>query len=211
MSFINPYHRVTSLIDARQIKKTSVTDFWQSTSSGKTNALLSAENSPLAVANDADILWLFDPAATTNRFFLEAAYPVFAFRCFEFLSDVRFDFEDLLVGSSISADKITMPDNNNLDLNGNSVKLSEPGIFSVFRRGEPSQALAVQPDFRESIFKSLDIPARHNYHILDKAWQQQLFLNRMGLDLWKYCLIAVLVLFLLELLIVKSEEWKKDK
>lgn len=211
LGFINPYHRITSLIDAGQLKKTSVTDFWQATASGKADVLLSSDNSPLAVATDTDLLWLFDPVFTGNRFFLEAAYPVFAYRCFEYLSNAGFDNENIIVGQTIAADKIILPGNQELDLNGNPVLLTEPGIYTLFRRGEDNQTIAVQPDYSESTFKPLDIPMRNNYHILNGSWQQQLFLNRMGLDLWKYCLLAVLALLLFEFLLVKSEEWKKDK
>lgn len=210
LSFINPYHRITSMLDSKQ-RKTSVTEFWQATAAGKAEILLSSDNSPLAVATDTDLLWLFDPMAMNNRFFLDASYPVFAFRCFEYLTDVRFDNENLSVGQTVSADKVLMPGNQENVLNGNPLKLAEPGIYTVYRRGEEAQTLAVQPDYAESNFATLAIPQRKNYHILSGNWQQQLFLNRLGIDLWKYCLLAVLFLLLCELFIVKSEEWKKDK
>jgi hypothetical protein len=211
LTYVNPYHSITSLIDVNQIKRTSISDFWNAQSTGAANILLSAGNSPLALAKDSSILWLFDPAATKSRFYLEAAFPVFAFRSLQYLANSRFESDVLSVGQLINADDLVMPGGDKKELNGGSLKTYEPGIYTVVLKGSSNQNLAIQPDYKESSYSPLVLPKNKNYHVLGDKWQDQLFLSRLGHDIWKYCLLAVLFLFLLEMLIVKSEEWKRVK
>jgi hypothetical protein len=210
-TYVNPYHPVTSLIDSRQIKRTSISDFWSAQNSGSANVLLSADNSPLALASETSILWLFDPTAAKSRFYLEAAFPVFAFRSMQFLSNSQFETDKFTVGQLLSADEITLPNGEKQELNGNSYKTTEPGIYTVKRQETGNSSFAIQPDYTESGYKALVLPKNKNYHILEARWQDRLFLSRLGHDIWKYCLLAVLFLFLMEILLVKSEEWKRVK
>ncbi len=210
-TYVNPYHAITALIDTRQIKRTSIADFWTAQNTGSANILLSSDNSPLALASDNSILWLFDPAAAKSRFYLEPAFPVFAFRSMQFLSNSRFETDKYSVGQLLTADGIVLPNGDKQELNGNPYKTNEPGIYSIDWRGSNSQSIAVQPDYKESDYKPLVLPKNNNYHVLGNNWQKQLFLSRLGHDIWKYCLLAVVLLFLLEILLVKSEEWKKIK
>jgi len=211
LTYVNPYHSITSMIDARQIKRTSISDFWTAQNTGSANVLLASDNSPLALAKENSVLWLFDPAATKSRFYLEAAFPVFAFRSMQFLANSRFETEQLKVGQLVTADELVMPSGEKKELNGNAYKINEPGVYTVNWQGSASQNLAIQPDYTESVYKPLVLPKNKNYHVLGVKWQEQLFLSRLGHDIWKYCLLAVLFLFLVEFLLVKSEEWKKIK
>lgn len=211
LSYVNPYHSITSLIDAKQIKRTSISDFWIAQNSGSANVLLASDNSPLALASESSILWLFDTAATKSRFFLEAAFPVFAFRSMQFLSNSQFETDNFTVGQLLTADEITLPNGEKKELNGNPIRTDDPGIYTISWMGSSSQNVAIQPDYTESQYKALVLPKNKNYHVLGNKWQDQLFLSRLGHDIWKYCLLAAVFLFLLEILLVKSEEWKKVK
>ncbi len=208
ISYVNPYHPITSLIDAKQLTRSSITDFWSVQSTGSGNVLLSTSNSSLAVAGENSLIWLFDPQSMKNRFFLEAAFPVFAFRSLQYLSNAQFESEQYTVGQVLSADEIVEPDGEKTELNGNSYKTYEPGIYTINWHGSNSQSIAIQPDNKESIYNPLVLPKNNNYHILGSQWQEQIFLSRLGHDIWKYLLLAALFLLFLEILIVKSEEWK---
>jgi hypothetical protein len=208
VSYVNSYHSITSLIDGRQLAKTSVADFWTARNSGSANILLAAENSPLAVSGENNLLWLFDIGGTQSRFFLDASFPVFAFRSLQHLANSQFEAEQQPVGQLLSADEIIMPNGDKNELNGGSMKTYEPGIYTISWRGSNPQNLAISYDSAESDYKPLNFPKSSSYHLLGNRWQEQLFLSRLGHDIWKYLLLAALFLLILELAIVKSEEWK---
>lgn len=208
VSYVNPYHPITSLIDAKQLTRSSITDFWTAKSTGSGNVLLSTTNSSLAVAEENSIIWLFDPISMKNRLYLEAAFPVFAFRSLQYLANAQFESEQYIVGQVFSTDEIVEPNGEKTELKGNSYKTYEPGIYKIKWRGSNSQSIAIQPYYNESIYNPLVLPKNSNYHILGNRWQEQIFLSRLGHDIWKYILIAALFLLILEIIIVKSEEWK---
>jgi hypothetical protein len=208
ITYVNQYHPVTSLLDQKQLVRTSVSDCWISRVTGSANILLASDKSQLALASDNSLLWLFDPASLQNRFFLEAAFPVFAYRCLQYLSNRQFEAEQLIVGQQLAADELVLPGGDKTVLSGSSTRTLEPGIYTLNWTGSNSQSVAIQPDARESIFKPLVLPSKGNYQILGTKWQQQLFLSRLGHDIWKYLLLAVLALLIFEFVLVKSEEWK---
>ena len=208
ITYVNPYHAITSLLDSRQLGRTTVTDFWTSKSTASANVLLASEDSPLALVSNTTALWLFNPASLQNRFFLEAAFPVFAFRNLQYLSNAGFEHEQLTVGQILTADEITLPDGEKAGLSGNPFKTFEPGIHILTDKQDENRLVAIQPDYSESDYKQMELPSNKNYRMLGPNWQEQLFLARLGHDIWKYLLLAVLFLFVLELILVKSEEWK---
>jgi hypothetical protein len=200
---------VSPMLESRQLAKTSVTGYWQARNSGSARVLLSADNSPLAAESESSILWLFDIGSTKSRFFLDSSFPVFAFRCLQYLANSRFESEQLMVGQVLSADEIILPGGEKTELNGSSFKTFEPGIYTLNWRGSSPQNLAIGLDPAESGFTPADYNKNNTFQILGKRWQEQLFLSRLGHDIWKYLLLAALVLLILELVLVKSEEWKK--
>lgn len=208
ISFVNPYHSITSIIDSRQLSRTSISDFWVSAGSGNSNILLASEGAALAVVNASNSLWLFDVASVRNRFFLEASFPVFAFRSLQYLANASFENEQLIVGHLLAADEVILPDGGRTELSNTSFKTFEPGIYQLNWRQYGSGFTAIQPELSESDFQPMQPPKASIYHSLGDNWQNQLFLSRLGHDIWKYLLWIVLFLFLLEIIIVKSEEWK---
>jgi len=208
INYVNPYHAITSLLDARQMARTSVTDYWSTQGTGSALALFSADGSQLALVKESSALWLFDIASLKSRFFLDAAFPVFAYRSMQYLTNTQFEAENKKVGEFLSADDIILPNGDVTELNGASYTTYEPGIYTLNWNGSSSQNVAIQYDNKESEYKPLVFPAKSNYHILGSKWKEQLFLSRLGHDIWKYLLLAAIILFILELIIVKSEEWK---
>ncbi len=207
ITYVNQHHPVTSLMEAKRLAQVSVADYWITGKSASSSVLLATANSNLAAAGDNGIAWLFDPASLNNRFFLEAAFPVFAFRSLQYLANARFESEQLTVGQILTADELALPGGDKTRLNGNPHKTWEPGIYTLGWQGG-SQAVAINPDYEESGFKQLDFKQYPAYQVLGGKWRDQLFLSRLGHDVWKYFLLAAIALLLLELILVKSEEWK---
>ncbi len=209
LTYVNKYHPITTLIDERQIRQSSVSGFWSVSATGSSNILLAAENSGLALAEGSSLLWTFDPAVMQSSFLLNAAFPVFAFRSLQYLNNTRFEAEQMKVGQVIASDEIILPSGDKVSLNGNDYTAFEPGLYTLLRRGAEQEVMAIQPDYRESRFMPSKTPSNKSIKVMGQRWQDELFLSRLGHDLWKYLLVAALILFVLELLLVKSEEWKK--
>ena len=83
--------------------------------------------------------------------------------------------------------------------------LRQPGLYL---EGEEKVPLAVNLDYSESSFQDLIIPADNYITECDDNWQETIFQARYGFELWKYLLLIVLMLFAIEIIIVKSEEKK---
>ncbi len=211
LTYVNPYHAITSMLDKKQIKHSAFRDFWEARTVAGANILLSAGSYPLALSTETNLLWLFDPLSANNPFFLQPAFPVFAYRCFQFAGHSGFDITHYTVGHNLVTDRLTLPDEKVLELGGSSFRLSEPGIYTQQWRGGKAQKISVRPDYTESSYKPLNRITESGYHILGAGWKNQIFLSRLGHDLWRILLYLVLVLFLLELVLVKREEWKRER
>ena len=96
-----------------------------------------------------------------------------------------------------------MPDGNELELNTNKYTTSNAGIYQT-----DSQTIPVNLDYSESEYSRLDKHTTKNLKILTEEWQENILHSRYGFEIWKYLLIAVIVLFALEMFIVKKEENK---
>lgn len=208
LSFVNKYHYITSLLRLEQIRQLNVTDYWKAEGKSSSNTLLSAGNDPLALSSGSSVLWLWDIGSAKNRFFIDPAYAVFAYRSFQFLGNAVQDSQSKNIGESIISKSLKLPDGTNLDLFNRSHIISEPGVYqSLSSTGETSY-IAVNPDISESTYKAADYGKNKAFRILPNAWQNHLFFTRMGHDLWKLLLIIAFILILVEIIIVKIEEAK---
>lgn len=68
------------------------------------------------------------------------------------------------------------------------------------------KVVAVNAPLTESEFKPMNHKDLKNTKLLGENWFDSLFHTRLGHDLWKILLAAALVLVILEIIIVKTEE-----
>jgi len=202
-TFINKYHSITSLLDPS--KQLDLNDFWKIESQKNSGVLLQADDFPLALESERSCVWLFDVQSMQNPFLLDSAFPVFAFNTLKFLSN------DLSLSSSIKAgnkiklksNQIKLPSGDLLETKQVNFVVSEPGIYTV-----DEQPIPVNLDFRESNYQRFSKTKHENIAFLDQNWEEDILQTRYGFEIWKYLLIVVLILFALEMFIIKREENK---
>ncbi len=202
---VSAFHPVTSVFDRDKLHRTQIDGFWESrTNDFHGDILMQTGNSPLAVSTEAGLFWLFDPADLANPFLLDSAFPVFAYRCLQVQSTSGMLQSDLRVGDLLPQNhrQIQQPDGSQI----RSGILTQPGIY---RDTENGSQLAVNLRYDESRFQLAPEKGR-NIFWLSENWQSEILQSRYGFELWKYLLLAALVLFILEMLLVRSMERSGD-
>ncbi|MDP8267379.1 MAG: BatA domain-containing protein [Candidatus Tenebribacter davisii] len=198
---INKFHPITKLM--KNMNNIDLRDFWEVTSNS--NILLRSNEFPLAIEHQNSVLWLFDVESIKNPFLLDPVFPVFAYNCLQFTSEhENISYE---IGHKIQLDSpnVTLPDGTSITLKNNYFSPAKTGIYF-----NDNTVIAVNLDYTESKFERWKNLKIKNLKLLDSKWQDNILQSRYGFELWKYLLIAVLVLFILEMLIIKREERKKS-
>ena len=205
VTYVNPHHFTTQLLRGKQIRYNNLAGSWNlSPSSGTT--LLSGGGNSYALAKNNFILWNFDLENQGSTFFLDAAFAVFAYRSLEHSGTMVASGEHLSLGDTVNAAEIILPNAQSLELATRSYKLEQPGIHTLVQPDGTQKVVAVNAPLAESEFKPMDYKGLKNTKLLGKNWFDSLFHTRLGHDLWKILLAAALVLVILEIIIVKSEE-----
>ncbi len=201
ITYANKYHPVTLLL--RSIGNVGINDFWKVSS--RSNILLQTQEFPIALENEGSCLWLFDIESLQNPFLLDSTFPIFAYNTLQFLTDSKSETGSIKVGNKIrlQSNYIELPDGNSIQVNKNYYRAFQPGIFKTKDR-----VIAVNLDYSESDYKRFSKPNVKNLKILDEKWQDNFLQSRYGFEIWKYLLLLVLVLFALEMFIIKKEERK---
>ena len=88
-----------------------------------------------------------------------------------------------------------------LTLTHNRYTLLHPGLYRL--NGIP---FAVNVDAAESAYTRLNPATIPRITVLDEDWPNRVLRSRYGFELWKYLLLAALLLVALEMILVKSEE-----
>lgn len=210
VNYINPHNYVTELLAGKNIFNGDIFGYWSISGSASTQ-LLGSGTDKIALAKDNYILWNFDLSNAANGFFLDAAYPVFAYRSLEYVSTALAGGEHYDLGDKVGAYKAVLPDGKEVQPATRSLVLEQPGIYRLQEASGDQKALAVDVPRGESEWQSLNVKQLRNARLLGKEWQKELFRTRLGHDLWKILLVAAMLLFLLEIILVKTEEARPAK
>ncbi|HNQ43562.1 MAG TPA: BatA domain-containing protein, partial [Candidatus Cloacimonadota bacterium] len=202
IDYISAQHNVSALIADKRLKYPVIGSYWDN--KGSTAPLISAQNTALALMQDNQALWLWDSGSTDNTFFIDPAFPVFAYRQFTALQSSNLPNLELSPGDAIRASALALPDGNTINLARGLYFAKDPGIYTI-NPGNPRQAMAaVNIDYKDS--DNAYAKPSGKYRQLGKNWQEEIFLSRLGRDLWKILLAAALLLMILEIIIVKLQE-----
>jgi len=204
LEFVNKYHPLTEII--KNDKNILFTDFRAADKNTKATILFSTGNYPTALEKNGNILWLFDVQSSRDPFLLSSAFPVFAYNSLLFLADNYAESRNLKVGDKIrlNSETVELPSGKTIRLANPFFIVSEPGIYRF-----DNKAISVNLDYSESDYQRMKKIDTKNIKILSKNWKTEIFQTRYGFEIWKILLIAVLLLFALEMLIVKKEEKAK--
>ena len=201
VTFINKFHPITNLLEAS--RNIAFNDTWKISSSS--DVLLQTQDFPLALEKDKSCLWLFDIESLQNPFLLDSSFPVFAYNCLQFLCSEINQNIDLKVGSKIKLDSpfIELPSGNTIQTNEQYFICSSAGIYKLDNR-----LASINLDYAESDFKRLKTSPNKQIKFLGSDWKKHILQTRYGFEIWKILLILVLLLFALEMLLIKKEESK---
>lgn len=204
IDFVNRHHYISTLVAGKDNPYNRISDYHSARATSAANTILSASGDAVMLASDGAVLCLMDLSSLRNRFLLDPAFPVLMIRSLQFLDNGSPELSKLTLGDRITASSITLPDGKRIDLANRSLTLTEPGLY--IKHGSSDQTVAVDPDYLEGDYKPLEIKANKYYKFLGSNWKEQIFYSRLGNELWKYLLIAALILIILEIILVKLEE-----
>jgi hypothetical protein len=197
---LSKHHYISSLISDKPLKNGRIANYWLAAAT-KVNSLISSNNTPLAIQNGKQALWLWNIASMENTFFMDPAFPVLAFRTFDYISNTEIEESSGSLGDVLSFNSLRMPNGEMLTSRRHTAV--EPGIY-ILEPGSPKEsAVAINTDYKDSQNRK-NIPT--GIKSLGKDWENKLFLSRLGHDMWKSLLAIAFALVILELIIVKIEE-----
>ena len=200
LDMINKFHPVTKLI--KDMNNIEIRDFWEVRSNS--NILLRSKEFPVALEQNNSILWLFDIQSLQSPFLLDPVFPIFAYNSLQFASGHKsYSYK---VGNRIDLNSpdLMLPDGNMITTKKAFYSPTTPGIYV-----NNDNAIAVNLDYVESNFIRWENLKVNNLYLLNDDWEDKILQSRYGFELWKFLLIAALLLYVLEMLIVKGEERKK--
>jgi len=200
-TFINPYHPVTELLSHKD--NIEFGEIWSI--DADSNILIQSGEHPLVIEKNKLILWLFDIADLRNPFIIDSAFPVFAYNCLQYMVSNSVKGISQIAGGKIKIrhNQVVLPSGDMILWNQEHYTTSESGIY-YFNQ----QPIAVNLDYKESTYKQFENKKRDRITILRDNWENEILQSRYGFEIWKYLLLAVLILFILEMLLIKSEERK---
>jgi len=197
---INKFHSITKLM--KDMNNIEISNFWEVQSNS--NILLRSKDFPIALEHQNSVLWLFDIKSMQSHFLLDPVFPVFAYNCLQFTGEhynTSFSIGDKIL---LNSPELTLPDGATITTKKSYHSLTTTGIYV-----NDNSMIAVNLDYSESDFSRWENLKIKNLHLLDNDWKDDILQSRYGFELWKYLLIAALLLFILEMLIIKREEHRK--
>ncbi len=197
---INRFDRITRMFS--KTKNISINGFYK-LKSNLSAILLAASNNPIAVKNSVgSILWLFS-LDIDNPFMVSSMFPAFAYNCFIETSSFNDEYKNLTVGDKINVKdkKIILPSGKLISVENNVYITDFPGIYEY-----QNKKTAVNLNYKESDYKQNKILSAKNILVTYQHWKNYIFRNGYGKDIWKYFFLIALILFILEMIIIKSEE-----
>lgn len=203
----NNHHYVSSLIANKDLANNK-SSHYHSIKAVQSVPLVQAGSDALVLSMDKNILFAFDPASQTNPLFLSPIFPLISYRALEYCSQSNAQGNKLKLGELIQADELTLPDGSKIKSSNRSHRINSPGIYSSSNANAAVRFFAVDADIQESRNIIQDFSTVKYIKTMKKDWTKQIFISRMGHETWKYLLMAALALFLLEIIIIKTSEFK---
>lgn len=197
---ISRHHSISSVIADKHIKNRNIASYWKAYSTSG-EGIISAQNNPLVVQRNKQSLWLWNINSAQNVFFMDAAFPVFAFRSLDYISGTELPESSKRISETISSNKLQLPGGELLLSPKHKAKV--PGIYILEPGTQQQSMIAVNMEFNDSELRQNTPTGVKN---LGANWQNMLFFSRLGHDLWKTLLAIAFALVILELIIVKIEE-----
>jgi hypothetical protein len=206
VDFLSPYHHATALAADKELRFAQITAYWDAGSGA--SALISAGAKPLVLEEQNSALWLWD-ISRDSAFFADPTFAVYAYRQLATLLNTTVPFSEVKVGDALSAFTLGLPTAEQIDLAGNNYITAIPGIYTMNPQSPRAARVAVNMDYNDSDVLPVELPKEIIQ--LPEDFARELFMARLGRDLWKILLILAVMLMLLEIGIVKYLEHRATK
>lgn len=195
----NKYNELLKSLSQEQFTEMRFNDLIKAETKQKNNILLAVGNQPVIANNDDSFLFFFDD---NNDFVTNTTYPVFMNKIFEKLSNSNLEISTNYLGNSIELTKEAQVDDKEI-INTNFT-FNDLGIYKIRNKADKTTYQSVNLDEKqlEESMKSLAVFSE-SFHNISEDWESHLFAESGRFELLKYLLIAILLLFIAELVIVK--------
>lgn len=207
VSYINRYHPILDIFTDDDVQSQEVSYYWESQLRGNSNTLLQADNIPLVVEQERNVVWLFDVSDVRNQIIIDPIFPVMAYRTFLYCS--YSDAPSYTVGDRISLpmQKIVLPNNELFESNTSHFTLNDKGLYRKLLSDNEYKYLPVNIDYSPSDYTRMEAIDSESLITLEHDdWQDDILRNRTGFEIWKFLFLIVLILLGAEMLIVKKQE-----
>ncbi len=197
--WFNQYNELFTGIGTNQLNEMKFNDLIKAEIKNKNKTLLATGKQPL-MAQDSDLfLFFFDD---NNELVTNTIYPVLMNKIFEKLSNSNLEISTNYLGNSIELAKNA--EINDKEILSNNYTFNDLGIFKIKNIADKISYQSVNLDDKQltESTKSVD-NFSDSYHNITDNWESHLFSESGRFELLKYLLIAILILFVAELIIVK--------
>lgn len=198
ISSIQKFHPITK--DIKLQSNTTLNDFWKI--SATRNILLQSDESPVIIFNRYSLFWNFDVASNKSEFYVDPAFPIIAYN--SLLNNqakeqiIKYD-----TGYTIEMDSsLILPSGKTIS--AKSYRFDKAGIYQL-----GVEYFAVNNLFSESDFIKQQYSGEIKILETD-SWEKFIISSRYGFELWKILLAIVLLLFILEIVLIKRSESKAN-
>lgn len=197
----NNYNPITKIL--KNDNNTEINLFYK-TKNTTSSILLKAQNYPIAFQEDNNILWLFS-IDMENPFMISSMFPPFAYNCLMASGNMNLFKTSYKTGDKINTPykHIILPNQGYIDIRKPYFVADNAGIYNAVKH-----IYAVNNNFEESNYRQMnkkDI-SLNDFTLTYNNWKAHIFKNRYGNDIWKYFFLIALILFIIEMILVKMEE-----
>jgi hypothetical protein len=195
----NQYSDLFNSVSKEQFTEMRFNDLIKARFSKKSNILLAKGNQPIIAMKEDTFLFFFND---NNDFVTNTTYPVFMNKIFEKLSNSNLEISTNYLGNSIELAREAEV-NDKAIISGNYT-FNDLGIYKIRNKADKTAYQSVNLDEKQ-LAESLKNSAvfSNSYQNITEKWESHLFAESGRFELLKYLLIAILILFVAELVIVK--------
>jgi hypothetical protein len=202
---LSELHQASALIADKNLRFNQITAYWAASPGAST--LISASGNALALEASNSALWLWDVGGD-SPFFADPAFAVYAYRQLSVLMNADVPSIELKIGDNIRGQELILPNMERLELASAQYLATEPGVYIVNPDSPKAYRVAVNLQYQDSDPTIGSIPK--SFKLLGENYKNQLFMARLGRDLWKTLLILALMLVIIEIIIIKYMESKSQ-
>lgn len=208
ITFTNKFHILSKVFAEKQLLNQTVSPMYNISLNSSSNPLIQTSSGVIALEN-ANCLWNIDFSDYNSSFLYNAEFPVFSFRTFQFLTNQEFSGSNQTIGDKLDFEDALINYNNLKDIpvRNTQYTFQNIGIYNIKEKNASPKMYAVNlKDFNESQYLPFKSRSNSSIMFLNKNWKSKILQSRLGIEIWKYLFVIVLLLIITEMIIIKKYE-----